>query len=214
MAQDSNVSVMLENTDTKVHRSIDLFMSQKAKTSTVLHKHKMSQKVRIFKTGTRRVLPKWLKITVILLLIQYSYAFKHDETNRTNIIDRRRSVNPSYKDQSIDEITTTCGSCQMRQDIRNRSLETIKEQILLRLGMQHPLNTTGRKLPQVPQDMLAQFPGLQVPGMLGDQPQSPFKPGPSISEEEDTLHIKTESVMTFAKPCKYFNTVLCYVLCC
>lgn len=145
--------------------------------------------------------------TLPLLLVVFvvggsSYT---DLVNRTNIIDRR-SVNPSFKDQTLEEgLSGACGSCQKRQDVRNRSLENIKEQILFRLGMQEPLNTTGRKLPQVTQDMLAQLAGFNIPGfngMLGDQPQS-FTPGPTISEEEDTLHMKTESVMTFAKPCKY-----------
>lgn len=90
----------------------------------------------------------------------------------------------------------------MRDEVRTRSLENIKEQILLRLGMQNAPNTTGRKLPQVPQDVIAQYPNLAIPGMLGDQPQPSFKPGQSIIEEEDTLHIKTEKVMVFSKPCK------------
>lgn len=154
------------------------------------------------------------RIIIFVLLIPRVFCF-NELMNRTNIIDRR-SVSPSYsKDQILEDgLGGGCGSCAKRQDIRNRSLENIKEQILFRLGMQEPLNTTGRRLPQVPQDMLAQLAGIMpgFNGMLGDQPQSPFTPGPSVSEEEDTLHIKTESVYAFAKPCKFENLLFIYLL--
>lgn len=148
-------------------------------------------------------------VVITMLPTQYTCHKQFDEmTNRTNMIDRRRSVSgPTYNtDQFIDDIASTstgssgCGSCQMRQDIRNRSLESIKSQILMILGMQQPLNTTGRKLPPVSEDMIAQISEKHVPGMLGDQP---FKTGPVVTEEEDTLHVKTEKVITFAKPRKY-----------
>lgn len=150
-------------------------------------------------------------VAVLLVSLLPSSLHSYDEmTNITNVIDRRRSLNgPSYEDQSVDDYSSaqsegggSCGSCRMRDEVRTRSLENIKEQILLRLGMQNAPNTTGRKLPQVPQDVIAQYPNLAIPGMLGDQPQPSFKPGQSIIEEEDTLHIKTEKVMVFSKPCK------------
>lgn len=169
----------------------------------------MTNKNKIYSAIIRRKM--YGKIIIFSLFLSRVYCF-NELMNRTNIIDRR-SVSPSYsKDQSLEEgLIGGCGSCQKRQDIRNRSLESIKEQILFRLGMQEPLNTTGRKLPQVTQQMLKQLAGINMPGingMLGDQPQSSFTPGPTISEEEDNLHIKTENVMIFAKPCKFLS--LCF----
>lgn len=150
--------------------------------------------------------------TLLLLITMYpSRLHSFDElSNITNTIHKNLN-GPSYEDQSMDDFSSappgggTCGSCKMREAVRTRSLEAIKEQILLRLGMQTALNTTGRKLPQIPQDVIAQYPNLALPGMMSDQPQPSFRPGPQIQEEEDIMHIKTENIMVFSKPCKFLT---------
>lgn len=166
--------------------------------------------------------------TFFIIAILPAQLHSYNElSNITNTIHKNLN-GPSFEDQSVDDFSSsppdgggpasgltglsgmsgagvgTCGSCKMREAVRTRSLEAIKEQILLRLGMQTALNTTGRKLPEVPQDFFAKYPNLQQHGMLSDQPQQPiFKPGYNIMEEEDIMHIKTENIMVFSKPCEF-----------
>lgn len=168
---------------------------------------------------------KLLASTFLIIAILPAQLHSYNElSNITNTIHKNLN-GPSFEDQSVDDFSSsppdgggpassgmlsgmagagvgTCGSCKMREAVRTRSLEAIKEQILFRLGMQSALNTTGRKLPEVSQDFFAKYPNLQQHGMLSDQPQPTFKPGYNIMEEEDIMHIKTENIMVFSKPCK------------
>ncbi|KAF5284704.1 hypothetical protein FQR65_LT13440 [Abscondita terminalis] len=92
--------------------------------------------------------------------------------------------------------TSGCSACTMREEIRSRSLETIKANLLRKMGFQTAPNMTGRPLPPVPAHILEKF--EQGTGMQSDEPQ--FKTGPTISEEEDDFHAKTEKVLAFAQP--------------
>lgn len=112
------------------------------------------------------------------------------------------------------EMTTPapgCQSCMYREGLRNLSLQTIKEEILNKLGMKHAPNTTGRQLPKIPplhhllQIYEQQQQSLGFSGMQGDEPirsTSTFKPGSVVQEEEDDYHARTERVIAFAQPCE------------
>lgn len=93
-------------------------------------------------------------------------------------------------------LTGGCPACRLREEMKLYSLEQIKEQILTKLGIDQPPNTTGRALPKVPEVLLDRYrkSGLAVPGMLGDQPigRTPAE------EEDDDFHVKTEKVIAFA----------------
>lgn len=127
---------------------------------------------------------------------------------------RRRDRHPDQEQLSVnetdDEVTTTplpgCQSCIFREGLRNLSLQTIKEEILSKLGMKHAPNTTGRQLPKIPplHHLLQIYEQQQgVPGMQGDEPvraTGSFKPGSVVQEEEDDYHARTERVIAFAQP--------------
>lgn len=152
----------------------------------------------------------WQKTTTILLVILIipitSVKSHNNQTlNRSNSIDKRTmSSDYSYDDQTVEDYTSSpqivaCGACRMREEIKSRSLEAIKVDVLRKLQMENPPNITGRVLPQVPQNILAMVdPGYG--GMQSDEPR--YKTGPSIHEEEDDFHIKTTKVFSFAQPCK------------
>ncbi|KAG8225066.1 hypothetical protein J437_LFUL000045 [Ladona fulva] len=99
-------------------------------------------------------------------------------------------------------VPSNCSSCRMRQEVRNLSLQNIKEEILNKLGMKIVPNITGRALPKIPRLHL-----LEVHGMQGDDPLSGgvniFRPGPVILDEEDDFHARTERVIAFAQPREY-----------
>lgn len=92
--------------------------------------------------------------------------------------------------------TSGCPVCRMREDMKMYSLEQIKEQILNKLGIDRPPNTTGRALPKVPSVLLDKYrkSGHAVSGMLGDEPV--LRPA---DEDDDDFHLKTEKVIAFAQ---------------
>lgn len=92
-------------------------------------------------------------------------------------------------------IPSNCSTCARREELRRRSLEVIKDQILNKLGMQQAPNITGRLPPRIPPlDHL-----LDMYGMQGDAPGGPFQAGPVYDEEEDDFHARTEKVIAFAQ---------------
>lgn len=93
-------------------------------------------------------------------------------------------------------VPSNCSTCARREELRRRSLEVIKDQILSKLGMQQAPNITGRLPPRIPPlDHL-----LDMYGMQGDAPGGgPFQPGPVYDEEEDDFHARTEKVIAFAQ---------------
>lgn len=144
-----------------------------------------------------------LMFLAILLLLPIALGDKHHQNtpNRSNTISKRRygdTTSPS-ESYSYNPQTSGCGSCRIREEIKNRNLEAIKDEVLRRMGFQSAPNVTGRNLPKVPPHVLAMF-DQGYGGMQSDEPQ--FKTGFSISEEEDDFHVKTEKVLTFAQPCK------------
>lgn len=101
-------------------------------------------------------------------------------------------------------IPSNCSTCARREELRRRSLEVIKDQILSKLGMQQAPNITGRLPPRIPPlDHL-----LDMYGMQGDAPGGPFQPGPVYDEEEDDFHARTEKVIAFAQQRESIATLL------
>jgi hypothetical protein len=96
-------------------------------------------------------------------------------------------------------IPSNCSTCRFREELRNLSLESIKEQILNKLGMKHAPNTTGRSIPKIPP--LHHL--LDLYHMQGDQPDRLFQPGQVIHDEEDDFHAKTTMVVAVAQTSKY-----------
>lgn len=132
-------------------------------------------------------------LIVFVVLITLSSTFS--DTN--NSIVKRRLIETS----SVPP-PPPCGSCRMREEIKNRNLEVIKGEVLRRMGFQSAPNVTGRILPPVPPHFLAKV-DME---MQNDQPE--YKTGFSITEEDDDYHVKTQEVLTFAQPCKTFLLLL------
>lgn len=147
-----------------------------------------------------------VKVTIIVLIMIISFAtsetYNHqqDVSSRSNGIDRRK---PGQDDQldtflNVPQYPPTgCGSCKDREEIKMKNLETIKTQVLNRMGFKKAPNITGRVLPHVPQHFLSLY---DQTSMQSDEPI--YKTGPSIVEEIDDFHVKTEKVITFAQQCK------------
>lgn len=89
----------------------------------------------------------------------------------------------------------SCGSCKQMEDVKQRSLEMIKAQILRKIGMKQAPNITGRVLPQVPLHELEIVD--QLTGMLGDEPE--HRAGIAAYDEDDDDHAKTEKMFLFAQ---------------
>lgn len=150
----------------------------------------------------------WHKVSAVflILLVLPISCEKGQSPTRSNTIDKRKfSSESSYDDQNVEDYTTTpqlvgCGACTVREEIKSRSLEAIKGDVLRKMGFQSAPNVTGRVLPQVPPHILAMV-DQGYAGMQSDEPQ--YRTGPSISEEVDDFHVKTKKVITFAQPCKY-----------
>lgn len=145
-----------------------------------------------------------VKSLLVGLLILATFA--HSDTITTSTGDQQQQ-------QGAESARGGCGSCQMREELKSRNLEAIKGEVLRRMGFQTAPNITGRVLPQVPAHILAKVDGAMMSGgagaysgMQSDEPQD-FE-GPTITEEEDDFHIKTETVLTFAQPCKLCVCVL------
>lgn len=117
-------------------------------------------------------------------------------------------------------IPSNCSDCDLRrEELRQRNLQLIKDQILSKLGMQTAPNMTGRLPPRIPP--LERL--MDLYGMQGDSPDGwttssamthqsqPFRPGPVYDEEEDDFHARTERVIAFAQPRKSFLSFSFYL---
>ncbi|KAK5638903.1 hypothetical protein RI129_013198 [Pyrocoelia pectoralis] len=134
---------------------------------------------------------------VILVFILPIICEKGPSATRSN------SINKLNGHGKIEDFTSSpqivgCGACRMREEIKRRSLEVIKANLLKKMGFQTAPNVTGRVLPQVPSHILAMVEQGYTTGMQSDEPL--FRTGPSIIEEEDDYHAKTEKVLSFAQP--------------
>lgn len=156
---------------------------------------------------------QWAPATTLLLLVVCSLLTAHSDSspNSTSVRGRRRKSRPWTQEELAladavageeygeEEGTTPaaavsgCSACRLREEMKNFSLEAIKEQILSKLGIDQPPNTTGRALPKVPSVLLEKYHrgGLPVPGMLGDEPP--------LEDDEDDYHARTEKVIAFAQ---------------
>lgn len=148
-------------------------------------------------------------ITTVVFPTVCSKEDRHSQDAASQDSSRRPSRDASDPYEDVSTMTTQvggCGTCRMREVIRSRSLQAIKEQVLQSMGYRQAPNTTGLQLPVVPQHMLEIFgvgTGGYVQGMQGDEPRGrPFTPGFEYTDEEDNLHVKTEKIITFAQPCK------------
>lgn len=145
-----------------------------------------------------RDLARTLKTLVILAMVAPTFSDK-EIRNRSNSIVKRRFTDAFDEAPMPTQATSGCGSCKMREEIKNRNLEVIKGEVLRRMGFQTAPNVTGRVLPPVPPHFLAKV-DLDMGAMQSDEPH--FKTGYSITEEEDDYHVKAQQVLTFAQPCK------------
>lgn len=149
-----------------------------------------------------------VKVSIIVLITIISFATSTDTYNnhqqqevssRSNGIDRRKPGQDDQLDTFLNVPQYTgCSSCKDRDEIKSKNLETIKSQVLSRMGFQKPPNMTGRAVPHVPQHFLNDF----DQSMQSDQ--AVYKTGPAIIEEYDDYHVKREKVITFAQQCKCF----------
>ncbi|XP_020280465.1 growth/differentiation factor 11-like [Pseudomyrmex gracilis] len=99
--------------------------------------------------------------------------------------------NTPENSQRFAMVGASCSTCRMHEELRELSLQAIKEQILNKLGLRQAPNMTGRALPRIP--ALSKL--MDMYGMQSDQPQS-FGP----TYEDDEYSAKTESVFALAQP--------------
>ncbi|KAF5303311.1 hypothetical protein FQA39_LY10050 [Lamprigera yunnana] len=145
---------------------------------------RIPQKSMWYKSGT----------AVLLILILPIICEKSPSSaSRSNSIDKLSNEDFTSASQTIG-----CSSCRMREEIKTRSLETIKANVLKKMGFQTAPNITGRVLPKVPPHILTMVEQGYPSGMQSDEPQ--FRTGPFITDEDDDFHVKTEKVLTFAQP--------------
>ncbi|XP_072383265.1 growth/differentiation factor 8 [Diabrotica undecimpunctata] len=126
---------------------------------------------------------------ILVLLVPFSITEKH---NRPNSIQKRRSPEPDEPRH-----TSGCHSCRMREEIKQRNLMVIKDEILRRIGFEEAPNITGKALPQVPSEYLMRI-EEENGGMQSDQPQ--FRSGYTVVEEEDDYHVRTQQIIAYAQP--------------
>ncbi|XP_045466195.1 growth/differentiation factor 8-like [Harmonia axyridis] len=131
-----------------------------------------------------------IKYTLIILLLTVPYILS-DNSHSASRTNPKSSFNP-YERTS----PPSCGSCKNLEDVKARSIEMIKEQILRKIGMKKAPNITGRVLPQIPLHELAMI-DQGLAEMQSDQPE--FKPGISVTEEEDDDHARTEKMFIFSQ---------------
>ncbi|CAH0548561.1 unnamed protein product [Brassicogethes aeneus] len=122
----------------------------------------------------------YFTVFLFLIILETSVSDKH--INRTHL----------KKDTTPIGGFSNCGGCKMREELKQRNLEVIKAELLKKMGFTHPPNMTGKILPDIPPHILQDF------EMQSDEPE--FKTGVSVHEEEDEYHVKTQKVLTFAKP--------------
>ena len=112
---------------------------------------------------------------------------------------------------------TLCASCSMiREELKNLSLLSIKDQILNKLGLKQLPNITGRAMPKVPSQLLEKYNlgplGFGMQYMQGDQPRPgevPQNMSPNNVDDDD-FHAKTDRIITFAQPREsqfFFSTI-------
>lgn len=127
-------------------------------------------------------------LAILLLTLHLTLSDNSHSASRTN---SKPSYNPYER-----TAPPSCGSCKNLEDVKARSLEMIKEQILRKIGMKKAPNITGRILPQIPLHELAMI-DQGLAEMQSDQPE--FKPGISVTEEEDDDHARTEKMFIFSQ---------------
>ncbi|XP_018336369.1 growth/differentiation factor 8 [Agrilus planipennis] len=132
-------------------------------------------------------------VIVMIVLVSTVLPISCDRfTNRsTNSIDSKKSKHFS----EFEEITASpgCGSCRVREEMKNRSIQAIKDNVLQKLGLSKAPNVTTKSIP-------AHLLALIDQGYVDIQGDAPFQPGPFVSEEEDNYHVRTEKVVTFSQP--------------
>lgn len=129
-------------------------------------------------------------------------------STRSNTIDRRKipedSESGEFEGISSPVVAAAatpirCISC-VREEIKYRSIQVIKSEVLKKLGFENPPNISGKVLPKVPSQVLSMVLADTGDGYQGDQPQFHG----SYADEEDDFHVKTEKVIVFAQTCKLF----------
>ena len=129
--------------------------------------------------------------------------------NRSDVVTARTSLHVGQTTPSASEgqqgavydgptPTLNCTECTGRELKRSYRLESIKTDILRKLRLSAPPNTTGRRLPNVPllNRMITQI-GIEEPTeQVCERPQSPV----GGSSESDDDRMTTMRVIQFSKP--------------
>ncbi|CAH0392154.1 unnamed protein product [Bemisia tabaci] len=103
-----------------------------------------------------------------------------------------------------------CSLCDSREERINYTLNALKAEILEKLGLKHPPNTTGLKVPKIPPlnmilDAHRGNAHMQTPGMIGDQPFN-FRNSPYNYDEDDNYWVKTEKIIFLPEQLKLRHT--------
>lgn len=142
---------------------------------------------------------KWYVLVVYFVVIR---TLTCDNLTKSNSIDRRKQ--DEYQDQNQPPAiaaaasVSKCSSC-LREDVKSRNIETIRDEVLKKLGMDKPPNMTGKVVPTVPENLLQTYKTAERQyGFQSDEPEFETE-----IEEDDEFHIKAEKIITFAQPCEY-----------
>ncbi|XP_066149176.1 growth/differentiation factor 8 [Euwallacea fornicatus] len=134
----------------------------------------------------------FLIVSVLPFTIQGAKPSNHNQIQKK---DYSRMLDEDYPSVPTSPAPTGgCSRCKNREELKDRNLAIIKEEILKRMGFSQPPNITGKVLPQVPAHYLAQI--EEEHGMQGDQS---YKLGVTFTEEDDDFHVRTQKVLTWAE---------------
>lgn len=91
-----------------------------------------------------------------------------------------------------------CTSCRPYENLREHSLRVIRESLLIKLGFTQAPNTTGRELPQVPEDLMARYKQRKPPA--GVQADAPTASRTLVTHTEpDDFLARTDNVFIFGR---------------
>ncbi|XP_030759635.1 growth/differentiation factor 8-like [Sitophilus oryzae] len=135
-------------------------------------------------------------VHLLFFIILFPCTVTSDKHSSNNIQKSKYNMDTSFSEDypslPASPPTGGCNSCKHREELKKQNLNLLREEILRRMGFSQAPNITGKVLPQIPPQYLAQIEEEQ--GMQSDQP---FKY--TVTEEDDDFHAKTQKILTFAE---------------
>lgn len=123
----------------------------------------------------------------VALVTAWSFASAATATSLTTPV--------AADDDPSSSSSANCTRCSTQGESRAMRLNTIKTQILNKLGMKRAPNVTRRALPEIPP--LHRLLDRYDAGLM--QSDAPFQPGEEYDDEDD-FHVAAEKIISFGQP--------------